>query len=211
MTPLTGEQLLERGLGDRVEMTTRPRPTPREVLAAWLGNFGVGVGAGVVAGVGLYALGAPDAWLIGGALGTGAVAFGCMMMWHGSIDERADWRNVRQVKRAVKMIAQEYEADRKQWHAEKEALLDAIDNDDAEIQQWKRAYDGMTRERDMAIYDLTNERRNAAQRAACVIPLSLPRLGSRGYTGRYGNDALLLRVAGASQQGQVQREMAMER
>ena len=78
------------------------------MLAAWLGNFGVGVGAGVVAGVGLYALGAPDAWLIGGALGTGAVAFGGMMMWHGSIDERADWRNVRQVKRAVKLIAQEY-------------------------------------------------------------------------------------------------------
>lgn len=57
LSALSPEQLLDAALSERTEIVARPRPTPREVLAAWLGNFGVGIGGGIAAGVALYVAG----------------------------------------------------------------------------------------------------------------------------------------------------------
>jgi FtsZ-binding cell division protein ZapB len=165
LQPLTGEQLLERGLGDRGEINARPRPTPREVIAAWIGNAGVGIGAAVGTAVVLYVTKAPDAVLVTGSLLTGAAVFAGMMIWYGSIDERADWRNVRQVRKAYKMLAHEYAAGVKRLETQVDTLLDTIDEADAEVNELRRSLDQMTRERDLAIYDLTREREQAGQRS----------------------------------------------
>jgi len=164
-TALSPEQMLERALAERAEIVARPRATPREVLAAWLGNFGVGVGAGIVTAVGLYVAGAPDGVLLTGSLLTGAAVFAGMMIWYGSQDERADWRNVRHVKRAVKLIAAAHadRADRLQVQLDK--ALDALDEADAVEAQLRRSLDEMARQRDRAMYDLTREREQAGQRS----------------------------------------------
>lgn len=164
-TALSPEQLLDAALGERTEIIARPRPTPREVFAAWLGNGGVGIGGGIVAGVALYVAGAPDTVLWSGSLLTGATVFAGMMIWYGSQDERADWRNVRRVKRAVKAIEAHHAGKVERLQAQLDRALDALDEADQVEAQLNKALDTMTRERDMAIYDLTNERKQAAQRS----------------------------------------------
>jgi len=165
LSALSPEQLLDAALGERTEIIARPRPTPREVLAAWLGNFGVGIGGGIVAGVALYVAGAPDTVLWSGSLLTGATVFAGMMIWYGSQDERADWRNVRRIKRAVKAIEAHHAGKTERLQVQLDRALDALDEADQVEAQLNKALDTMTRERDMAIYDLTNERKQAAQRS----------------------------------------------
>jgi len=164
-TALSPEQMLERALGERGEIVARPRPTPRDVLAAWLGNFGVGVGGAIITGVGLYATGAPDSLLLTGSLLTGAATFAGMMIWHGSQDERSEWRNVRNVKRAVKAIAAEHAGRTERLQAQLNRALDELDAADEEVSQLRKALDEMARQRDRAVYDLTHERDAAAQRS----------------------------------------------
>lgn len=153
LSALTPEQMLDAALGERAEVIARPRPTPREVLAAWLGNFGVGIGGGIAAGVALYVAGAPETALWSGSLLTGATVFAGMMIWYGSQDERADWRNVRRIKRAVKAIEAHHASKAERLQAQLTKALDALDEADATEAQLRRALDRMTTERDSAILE----------------------------------------------------------
>ena len=177
LSALSPEQLLDAALGERTEIIARPRPTPREVLAAWLGNFGVGIGGGIAAGVALYMAGAPDTVLWSGSLLTGATVFAGMMIWYGSQDERADWRNVRRVKRAVKAIEAHHTGKAERLQAQLDRALDALDDADQVEAQLRKALDEMARQRDRAVYDLTREREQGAQRstgrATFVAPVEL--------------------------------------
>lgn len=165
LSALSPEQLLDAALSERTEIVARPRPTPREVLAAWLGNFGVGIGGGIAAGVALYVAGAPDTVLWSGSLLTGATVFAGMMIWYGSQDERADWRNVRRVKRAVKAIEAHHAGKAERLQAQLTRALDALDEADAMEAQLRKSLGEMARQRDRAVYDLTHEREAAAQRS----------------------------------------------
>ena len=102
LTTLDPEQLLERGLADRLEISARPRPTPRQVFGVWLENIGAGLGVSVFVGVGLYTAQAPESVLWSGSLLTGAAAFGVLMFIRGSSDEYAAWKNTRQIRQAWK-------------------------------------------------------------------------------------------------------------
>lgn len=165
LSALSPEQLLDAALSERTEIVARPRPTPREVLAAWLGNFGVGIGGGIAAGVALYVAGAPETALWSGSLLTGATVFAGMMIWYGSQDERADWRNVRRIKRAVKAIEAHHAGKAERLQAQLDRALDALDEADQVEAQLRKSLDEMARQRDRAVYDLTHEREAAAQRS----------------------------------------------
>lgn len=177
LSALSPEQLLDAALGERTEIIARPRPTPREVLAAWLGNFGVGIGGGIVAGVALYVASAPDTVLWSGSLLTGATVFAGMMIWYGSQDERADWRNVRRIKRAVKAIEAHHAGKAERLQVQLDRALDALDEADQVEAQLRKALDDMARQRDRAVYDLKHEREQGAQRgtgrSTFVAPVEL--------------------------------------
>lgn len=163
-TALSPEQALERALGERNDVVTRPQRTPRQVLGMWMENAGVGVGVGAVAGVGLYALGAPESMWIGGAAGTGVVVWGLLMALRGSADERAARSSERQVKRALKALEQEYAGRTARLEAKLEQALDALDEADQVEAQLRKSLDEMARQRDRAVYDLTREREQGGQR-----------------------------------------------
>lgn len=165
LSALSPEQLLDAALGERTEIIARPRPTPREVVAAWLGNFGVGIGGSIAAGVALYVAGAPDTVLWSGSLLTGATVFAGMMIWYGSQDERADWRNVRRIKRAVKDIEAHHAGKAERLQAQLNKALDALDDADQVEAQLRKSLDEMARQRDRAAYDLAREREQGAQRS----------------------------------------------
>ena len=58
LQPIPVEQL-ETLLDRRAEQQARPRATPREVLAVWMGNAGAGAGAALLVGVGCSVFGVP--------------------------------------------------------------------------------------------------------------------------------------------------------
>ena len=153
--PLSADRL-EALLQQRGEMSARPRPTPREVLATWMGNFGVGVGVGVAAAVLLWLLRAPDAAVLSVPAALGLLAFAAMMVWRGSLDEFSDWRNQRAVRRTVAGLRTQYDAQTRPLRAQLEAAFD-------EIEALERSLTQVGRERDMALADLGREREIAAQ------------------------------------------------
>jgi len=153
--PLSAERL-ESLLQERGDMAARPRQTPREVFAKWLDNFGVGAGVGVATGVLLWAIGAPDPLLMSAPPAVGLATWGGMMAWRGSLDERSDWRNVRNVRRTVTAARSEYDAQVRTLRRQLDAAFD-------EIETLERSLDQVGRERDMALLDLGRERQIAAQ------------------------------------------------
>lgn len=177
LTALTPDQMLDAALGERAEVIARPQRTPRQVLGMWMENAGAGIGVGAVAGVGLYALGAPESAWIGGAAGTSIVVWGLLMALRGSADERAARSSERQVRRAVKALEQSYQGRAERLQAQLNKALDALDEADQVEAQLRRALDTMTRERDMAIYNLTRAREETAQRgtgrSTFVAPVEL--------------------------------------
>lgn len=176
LTALTPEQMLDAALGERAEVIARPQRTPRQVLGMWMENAGAGVGVGAVAGVGLYFLGTPESVWIGGAAGSSIVVWGVLMALRGSADERAARSSERQVRRAVKALEQSYQGRAQRLQAQLNRALDALDEADATEAQLRRALDTMTRERDMAIYNLTRERDQASTkggRNTFVAPVEL--------------------------------------
>lgn len=153
--PLSADRL-EHLLQERNEMQQRSRPTPREVFAAWLGNFGVGMGVGVAVVVLLWVLRAPDGVLLSGSAGLGLLTFAGMMSWRGSLDERSDWRNTRAIRRQVTALRQECAAQVRVLRQQLDAAFD-------EIETLERSLDQMAHERDMALLDLGRERKQAEQ------------------------------------------------
>ena len=157
--------LLEQALGERTEVVARPQRTPRQVLGMWMENAGAGVGVGAVVGVGLYFAGAPESVLLSGTAAGSIVVWGALMAWRGSADERAMVLSERRVRKAWKMLEQSYDAKAQRLQAQYAKALDALDDADQVEAQLRRALDTMTRERDMAIYNLTREREEANQRS----------------------------------------------
>lgn len=153
LTRLDPEQMLERGLADRLEISARPRPTPRQVFGVWLENIGAGLGVSVFVGVGLYTAQAPESVLWSGSLLTGAAAFGVLMFIRGSSDEYAAWKNTRQIRQAWKALGKNYEAKHERMHAQLNRALDEIDLMEVEMGELRRALDRMTTERDNAMLE----------------------------------------------------------
>lgn len=164
---LTSDRL-EHLLQERSEMAARPRPTPKQVIATWMENFGVGAGLGVAAAVVLYALRAPSAALLTGSVSVGLLTWAGMMAWRGSMDERSDWRNTRGVRRTVTAMRQEFDGQVRTLRRQLEAAFD-------EIETLERSLDRMTNERDNAIAELTRERQaaQAQGRSTFVAPRSI--------------------------------------
>lgn len=153
--PLSADRL-EHLLQERSEMSQRPRPTPRQVVATWMENFGVGVGAGVAVAVLLFILRAPDSVLLTGSLAIGLLTFAGMMVWRGSEDERSDWRNTRSIRRQVTAMRSEFDGQVRLLRQQLDAAFD-------EIETLERSLDQTAHERDMALVDLGRERQLAAQ------------------------------------------------
>lgn len=153
LSRLDPEQLLERGLADRLEISARPRPTPRQVFGVWLENIGAGLGVSVFVGVGLFAVQAPESVLWSGAVFSGAAVFGGLMFIRGSSDEYATWKNTRQIRQAWKALEKDYKAKHERMHAQLNRALDEIDVMEIEIGELRRALDRMTTERDSAILE----------------------------------------------------------
>ena len=95
------DTLLER----RAEQQKRPRATPREVLAIWMGNLGAGVGATLLVGVGLSVFNVP-LWPTAAtiAAAVGGVVFGAAMVWRALIDEATATLNNRRVRKLVEQV-----------------------------------------------------------------------------------------------------------
>jgi hypothetical protein len=154
---LSGDELLERALADRAAIAMRPQPTPRQVIGAWMENFGAGVGAGVVVyAAALFAPISGDPAFV--AVTCGAIVWGLTMLARGTTDERARLRADRHVRQAVKVIGREAEAGLERMNAQLQDALDALDAADEEIQELRRGLEHMTRERDMAVHELSRER-----------------------------------------------------
>lgn len=157
---------LEHLLQERSEMQSRARTTPREVFAQWLENFGAGVGVGVVALVILWLLRAPESWLYSAPLAVSGLAFGALMFWRGTLDERQDSRNQRAVRRTVQAMQRECD---NQVRTLRRQLDTAFD----EIETLERSLDQAASERDMALADLGRERQiaQAGQRRTTYVPM----------------------------------------
>lgn len=162
LQPLSADRL-EHLLQERSEMSQRPRPTPRQVVATWMENFGVGGGAGIAAAVLLYVLRAPADVLATGSVSIGLLTFAGMMAWRGSLDERSDWRNTRAVRRTVTAMRQEFDGQVRTLRRQLDAAFD-------EIETLERSLDQTAHERDMALLDLGRERQlaQAGQRQTFV-------------------------------------------
>lgn len=168
--------LLEQALTERSEVVARPQRTPRQVLGMWMENAGAGVGVGGVVGVGLYFAGAPEGVLLSGVAAGSIVVWGALMAWRGSADERAMLLSERRVRKAWKQLEQSYDAKAQRLQAQLAKALDELDDADQVEAQLRRALDTMTRERDMAIYNLSREREQANSkggRNTFVAPVEL--------------------------------------
>ena len=109
LQPIPVEQL-ETLLDRRAEQQARPRATPREVLAVWMGNAGAGVGAALLVGVGCSVFGVqlwPTAASAAGAVG--GVVFGAAMVWRALTDEATAQLSNRRVRRLVAQVQAEAE------------------------------------------------------------------------------------------------------
>lgn len=167
---------LEQALTERSEVVARPQRTPRQVLGMWMENAGAGVGVGAVVGVGLYFAGAPEGVLLSGVAAGSIVVWGALMAWRGSADERAMLLSERKVRKAWKLLEQSCRDQQARTAAQLTKALDALDDADVMEAQLRRALDTMTRERDMAIYNLSREREQANSkggRNTFVAPVEL--------------------------------------
>jgi len=168
--------LLEQALTERSETIARPQRTPRQVLGMWMENAGAGVGVGGVVGVALYFAGAPEGVLLTGVAAGSIVVWGALMAWRGSADERAMLLSERKVRKAWKQLEQSYRDREARTAAQLAKALDELDDADQVEAQLRRALDTMTRERDMAIYNLSREREQANSkggRSNFVAPVEL--------------------------------------
>ena len=143
---------LETLLDRRAEQQARPRPTPRDVLAVWMGNAGAGLGAGLVVGVGASVFGVP-LWPQGAqAAGVAAgVVFGAAMVWRALTDEATAQLSNRKVRRTVEQIQRECDQRVKRLTTQLGAAFDAIEALEGEL-------DRMTRQRDAALSDARTAR-----------------------------------------------------
>ena len=132
-------------------MAQRPRPTPRQVVATWMENFGVGFGASIAVAVLLWVLRAPSTALLAGSVAVGLLTFAGMMAWRGSLDERSDWRNTRAVRRTVTAMRQEFDNQVRTLRRQLDMAFD-------EIETLERSLDQVTSEKNMALLDLGRER-----------------------------------------------------
>lgn len=153
--PLSQDRL-EALLQQRSEMAQQPLPTPGQVLAKWLDNLGVGLGAGVAVAVLLWLLKAPGEILLTRSLALGLLAFAAMMIWRGSLDERSDWCNTRAIRRTVTAMRSEFDNQVRTLGQQLDAAFD-------EIETLERSVDQVASERDMALIDLGRERKQAEQ------------------------------------------------
>jgi hypothetical protein len=104
LQPIPVDQL-ETLLDRRAEQQARPRATPRDVVAVWMGNAGAGVGAALLVGVGCSVFGV-ELWptaasAAGVALG---VVTGAAMLWRGLEDEATARLSNKRVRRTVEHI-----------------------------------------------------------------------------------------------------------
>ena len=144
LQPIPVEQL-ETLLDRRAEQQARPRATPREVLAVWMGNAGAGVGAALLVGVGCSVFGVqlwPTAASAAGAVG--GVVFGAAMVWRALTDEATAQLSNRRVRRLVADIES---AAKRRVELKDRQLGAAFDT----IEQLERQLDRVERQRDAAL------------------------------------------------------------
>ena len=146
LQPIPLEQL-ETLLDRRAEAQARPRSTPREVLAVWMGNAGAGVGAALLVGVGMASFGLA-LWPTvaqGAGLAFGVVT-GAAMLWRGLEDEATARLSNRRVRKLVGQITAESVAQVQRRDRQLAAAFDVIEGLEGEL-------DRMTRQRDAALSD----------------------------------------------------------
>lgn len=153
---------LETLLDRRAEQQARPRPTPRDVLAVWMGNALAGLGAGIVVGVGMLAFGQP-LWpnVAQWAGGVAGVLTGVLMVWRNTEDEATARLSNRKVRRTVEQIRSECDQRVKRLTVQLGAAFDAIEALEGEL-------DRMTRQRDAALSDARTARQAAPNYVAPV-------------------------------------------
>jgi hypothetical protein len=161
LQPIPVEQL-ETLLDRRAEQQQRPRATPREVLAVWMGNAGAGVGAALLTGVGCSVAGVvlwPTGVQVAGAVG--GVVFGAAMVWRALTDEATAQLSNRRVRRLVSQIEAEKAAQVAKLTRQLGAAFDAIETLEGEL-------DRITRQRDAALSDARTARQGASNYVAPV-------------------------------------------
>lgn len=161
LQPIPVEQL-ETLLDRRAEQQQRPRATPREVLAVWMGNAGAGVGAALLTGVGCSVAGVvlwPTGVQVAGAVG--GVVFGAAMVWRALTDEATAQLSNRRVRRLVNQIEAEKAAQVAKLTRQLGAAFDAIETLEGEL-------DRITRQRDAALSDARTARQGASNYVAPV-------------------------------------------
>lgn len=145
------ETLLER----RAEAQARPRATPRDVLAVWMGNAGAGVGAAMLVGVGCSVFGV-QLWPT--AASAAGVAFGVVtgaaMLWRGIEDEATARLSNKRVRRAVENIQRAAYEDKHRRDMQLSAAYDVIE-------ELERTVGQLEHRLNLAHVDLGNARRSA--------------------------------------------------
>lgn len=157
---------LETLLDRRAEQQARPRPTPRDVLAVWMGNALAGLGAGIVVGVGMLAFGQP-LWpnVAQWAGGVAGVLTGVLMVWRNTEDEATARLSNRKVRRTVEQIRSEAA----QRVAQRERQLSAAYD---VIEELERTVNQLEHRLNLVTVELGNARRSA-QPANWVRPVEV--------------------------------------
>ena len=154
LQPIPVDQL-ETLLDRRAEQQARPRATPREVLAVWMGNAGAGVGAALLTGVGCSVFGValwPAGAQVAGAVG--GVVFGAAMVWRALVDEATATLNNRRVRRAVDNIERSAAEQVRRRDVQLAACYDVIEELERTVSQLEHRLN-------LAHVDLGNARRSA--------------------------------------------------
>lgn len=154
LQPIPVDQL-ETLLDRRAEQQQRPRATPREVLAVWMGNAGAGVGAALLTSVGCWVFGVqmwPTGAQVAGAVG--GVVFGAAMVWRALIDEATATLNNRRVRRLVGDIQRAAAEHVRRKDAQLGAAYDVIE-------ELERTVGQLEHRLNLAHVDLGNARRSA--------------------------------------------------
>ena len=157
---------LETLLDRRAEQQARPRPTPRDVLAVWMGNAGAGLGAALLVGVGASVFGVP-LWPQGASAAgaVGGIVFGAAMVWRALTDEATAQLSNRKVRRTVEQIQRECDQRVKRLTVQLGAAFDTIEELERTVNQLEHRLNLVT-------IDLGNARRSA-QPANWVRPVEV--------------------------------------
>lgn len=158
---LAPADMLDRGLSAQADQFARPPDTARVVFADVLRDAFGGVGGGVLAWIALSATGAPDSVLWTWPLLAGAGVCGGLLILDATKDNFRAWRNGRQIRQAFRQLERDVEAERADWQHDRDVYLDALDEAAARIGELERGLNEMTKQRDLAVYDLSRERQNA--------------------------------------------------